>query len=83
MYSVYPGDTKMYCNLRRMFWWRNKQGIIARFVQECATCQLVKADRHRPAGLLQPLPIPQGKWEDITMDFVSRQPRTSEGFDSI
>ena len=78
MYSVHPGETKMYRDLRRIFWWRNMWRIIARFVRECATCQLVKVDRHRPVGLLQPLPIPQGKWEDITMDFVSGLPRTSE-----
>ena len=56
---------------------------IDEFVAKCLICQQVKAEHQRPAGLLQPLPIPEWKWEHITMDFVSRLPRTQKGHDCI
>ena len=56
---------------------------VARFVSRCLTCQLVKAEHHRTAGLLQPLHIPEWNWEKIAMDFVSGLPRSSRGHDAI
>jgi hypothetical protein len=49
----------------------------------CDTCQRVKAEHQRPAGLLQPLKIPEWKWEEIGMDFIVGLPRTQDGYDSI
>jgi hypothetical protein len=49
----------------------------------CDNCQRVKAERQRPAGLLQPLKIPQWKWEEIGMDFIIGLPTTQSGYDSI
>ncbi|GKV41219.1 hypothetical protein SLEP1_g48785 [Rubroshorea leprosula] len=68
-YTIHPGSTKMYRDLRRTFWWRNMKREIARFVSQCLTCQKVKVEHQRLLGKLQPLPIPQWKWENITMDF--------------
>ena len=48
----------------------------------CDVCQRVKAEHQRPAGLLQPLPIPDCKWDEIGMDFIIG-PRTRSGNDSI
>jgi hypothetical protein len=56
---------------------------VAQFVSRCLTCQQVKAEHQRTAGLLQPLPIPEWKWEKIAMDFVSGLPRSSRGRDAI
>ena len=56
---------------------------IAEFVALCDVCQRVKAEHQRPAGLLQPLQIPEWKWEEIGMDFITGLPRTSSGHDSI
>ena len=56
---------------------------IARYVSECDICKRVKASHLRPAGLLQPLTIPSGKWEDISMDFIVGLPKTAKGYDSI
>ena len=53
------------------------------FMSRCMTCQKVKLEHQRPYGLLQPLPIPEWKWDMITMDFVTGLPRTLSGFDSI
>jgi hypothetical protein len=52
-------------------------------VAECDTYRTVKADHLRPAGNLQPLSIPEWKWEDICMDFIVGLPRTLRGCDSI
>jgi hypothetical protein len=56
---------------------------IAKYVLLCDTCQRVKAKHQRPAGLLQPLKIPEKKWEEIKMDFIVRLPRTQTRYDSI
>ena len=56
---------------------------IAEFASKCLTCQQIKIEHQKPAGLLQPLSIPEWKWERITMDFVTGLPRTQHGHDSI
>lgn len=82
-YSMHPGSTKMYRDLKQSFWWRNMKRDIAAFVSRCLVCQQVKIEHQRPAGTLQTLPIPQWKWEHITMDFVSGLPRSRRGCDCI
>jgi hypothetical protein len=54
-----------------------------RYVFECDTCQKVKADYIKPGGLLQPLSIPEWKWDDISMDFVVGLSMMTRKFDSI
>jgi hypothetical protein len=56
---------------------------IAKYVARCDTCRRVKVEHLKSAGMLQPLPIPSWKWEDISMDFITGLPNTSRGFDSI
>ena len=56
---------------------------VAEYVAIFDTCQRVKAEHQRPAGLLQPLKIPEWKWEEITMDFIVGLPRTQKGYNSI
>ena len=75
-YTIHPGNTKMYQDLKRQFWWSGMKRDIAQFVANCQICQQVKAEHQRPAGLLQPLPIPKWKWDNITMDFVIGLPTT-------
>ena len=75
-YVMHPGSTKMYRTLRDHYWWRGMKKEIAEFVSKCLTCQQIKIEHHKPAGLLQPLPIPEWKWERITMDFMTGLPRT-------
>ena len=60
----------MYQDLKLNFWWPGMKKEIADFVSKCLHYQQVKAEHQRPAGLLQPLPIPEWKWEHITMDFA-------------
>ena len=56
---------------------------VAEYVALCDTCQHVKGEHQRPAGLLQPLKVPEWKWEEISMDFIVGLPRTQSGYDSI
>ncbi|EOY20325.1 Retrotransposon protein, Ty3-gypsy subclass, putative [Theobroma cacao] len=82
-YVVHPGATKMYQDLKEVYWWEGLKRDVAEFVSKCLVCQQVKAEHQKPAGLLQPLPVPEWKWEHIAMDFVTGLPRTSGGYDSI
>ncbi|WVZ69492.1 LOW QUALITY PROTEIN: hypothetical protein U9M48_018267 [Paspalum notatum var. saurae] len=82
-YSIHPGSTKMYLDLKTDYWWKGMKADIARYVARCDVCQRVKAEHQKPAGLLQPLPIPMWKWDEIGMDFVTGLPRTPKGNDAI
>ncbi|KAL0537646.1 hypothetical protein IC582_026629 [Cucumis melo] len=82
-FSMHSGSTKMYQDLKRVYWWRNMKREVAEFVSRCLVCQQVKAPRQKPAGLLQPLSIPEWKWENVSMDFITGLPRTLRGFTVI
>ncbi|GKC48718.1 reverse transcriptase domain-containing protein [Tanacetum coccineum] len=57
--------------------------IIAEYVGKCLTCSRVKAECQKPSGLLIQPEIPMWKWETITMDFVTKLPKISNGHDTI
>ncbi|KAD5960467.1 hypothetical protein E3N88_11939 [Mikania micrantha] len=82
-YSVHPGSDKMYQDLRISYWWPGMKKDIALYVGKCLTCSKVKAEHQKPSGLLQQPEIPQWKWEQISMDFITKLPRTPRGYDSI
>jgi hypothetical protein len=82
-YSIHPGSTKMYHDLKHHYWWTKMKIEIARYLATCDTCRCVKAIHMKTAGLLQSLPIPTWKWEDISMDFIVGLPRTAKGYHSI
>lgn len=82
-FSVHLGSTKMYHDLKKAYWWPGMKTDIAEFVAQCLVCQRVKVEHQRPAGMLQPLEIPEWKWKSIAMDFVVGLPHTQSGYDSI
>ncbi|CAN6716442.1 unnamed protein product [Malus baccata var. baccata] len=82
-YAMHPGGTKMYHTIRPFYYWPGMKREIADYVSRCIICQQVKAERKKPFGRMQPLPVPQWKWENITIDFVYKLPRTRNGFDGI
>jgi hypothetical protein len=80
-FSIHPGSSKMYQDLKGNFWWSNMKVDIAKYVSECDTCSRIKASHLKTAGTLQPLPIPSWKWDDISMDFIVGLPLTSRNHD--
>ncbi|GKF20431.1 putative reverse transcriptase domain-containing protein [Tanacetum coccineum] len=80
---IHPGSDKMYQDLKKFYWWPNMKEIIAKYVGKCLTCFRVKAECQKPSGLLIQLEIPMWKWERITMDFIIKLPKTSNGHDTI
>ncbi|GJZ97519.1 putative reverse transcriptase domain-containing protein [Tanacetum coccineum] len=82
-YSIYLGSDKMYQDLKLLYWWPNMKVDIATYVSKCLPCAKVKAEYQKPSGLLEQPEIPVWKWERITMDFMSRLPRTPSGYDTI
>ncbi|GKB47852.1 putative reverse transcriptase domain-containing protein [Tanacetum coccineum] len=73
----------MYQDMKKLYWWPNIKADIATYVSKCLTCSKVKAEHQRPLGLLVQLEIPQWKWDNITMDFVMKLPKSSQGYDTI
>jgi hypothetical protein len=82
-YTVHPGETKMYQDLKKTYWWKRMKVDVAKYVSSCGVCQRVKAEHKRPAGLLQSLEVPEWPWDDIAMDFVVGLPRTRRGKDAV
>ncbi|KAL0561555.1 hypothetical protein IC582_001989 [Cucumis melo] len=82
-FSMHPGSTKMYQDMKRVYCYRNMKREVAEFVSKCLVCQQVKARKQKPAGLLQPLRIPEWKWENVSMDFITGLLRTLRGFTVI
>jgi hypothetical protein len=78
-YSIHPGSTKMYKDLKTQYWWCGMKRDVMEYIAICDTCQRVKAEHQRPTRLLQPLKIPKWKWEEIRMDFIVGLPRTQAG----
>ncbi|GJS04891.1 putative reverse transcriptase domain-containing protein [Tanacetum coccineum] len=78
-YSIHPGSDKMYQDLKKLYWWPNMKAEIATYVSKCMTYAKVKAEYQKPSGLLVQPVIPVWKWENITMDFVTKLPKTTSG----
>ncbi|XP_076943902.1 uncharacterized protein LOC143614308 [Bidens hawaiensis] len=82
-YSVHPSSDKMYQDLRELYWWPGMKEEIANYVAKCLTCAKVKVEYRKPFGLLQQPVIPMGKWEQISMDFITKLPNTPNRYDTI
>nr|GEV79559.1 reverse transcriptase domain-containing protein [Tanacetum cinerariifolium] len=82
-YSVHLGSDKIYQDIKLLYWWPNMKANIATYVSKCLTCLKVKAEHQKPSGLLVQPKIPQWKWDNITMDFVTMLPKTQSRNDTI
>nr|GEY71508.1 retrotransposable element Tf2 [Tanacetum cinerariifolium] len=76
-YSIHTGSDKMYQDMKKLYWWPNMKADIATYVSKCLTCAKVKAEHKKLSGLLVQPKIPEWKWDNITMDFVTKLPMSS------
>ncbi|GBG62010.1 hypothetical protein CBR_g28486 [Chara braunii] len=78
------GFHKTLARVSRLYVWPKRKDFVKDYVAECPTCQEVNSANHLPYGLLQPLPIPEGRWQSISMDFIGLlRPSTPRGHDAI
>ncbi|MCO5599248.1 hypothetical protein L7F22_053349 [Adiantum nelumboides] len=78
-FAAHPGINKTYRLLSATYFWPRMQQDVIKYVKACYSCQIMKASRQLPLGLLQPLPVPKERWENISMDFITTLPRTTKG----
>ena len=82
-FAMHLGSTKMYQYLKVSCWWSGMKRDVSKFVTKCMVYQKVKAEQQVPSGLLQPIRIPEWKWDRITMDFVVGLPLKGRKHDSV
>eukprot|EP00253_Pinus_taeda_P001534 PITA_01534 len=82
-YAGHPGYQKMMIAIRKDYFWPGMKKNIAEYLARFLECQQIKVEHQHPTGLLQPLPIPEWKWEIISMDFITGLPKTKKNNDSI
>jgi hypothetical protein len=82
-YAGHLGYRKTVAAVKSHYFWLGMKKEITEYIARCMECQKVKAEHRHPTGLLQPLPIPEWKWDVVTMDFITGLPRTNNQHDSI
>jgi hypothetical protein len=82
-YTGHPRYQKMITTTWKQFYWTGLKKDIVDYLAKCLECQQVKAEHQHLAGLLQPLPIPEWKWETISMDFITGFPKSPKKNDAI
>ena len=78
----HSGVQATYHRINKLFHWKGLKVAVEDFIKQCQICQQAKHLNTSPAGLLQPLPIPEGAWQDLSMDFIEGLPK-SEGYSVI
>ena len=73
----HPGQHRMLELLKRTYWWPGLKKDIKRYVQECVKCQQNKVQHQKKAGELHPLEIPQGPWQEISIDIIGPLPKSN------
>ena len=79
----HQGVTKTLQRVARRFWWPHMSRSVHSYVTACSSCQLNKPVNQLPAGLLQPLPVPERKFAHITLDLITDLPLTASGCDAV
>jgi predicted aspartyl protease len=83
MLAGHIGLEKTYECLSRNYYWPGMYRDTKKYVHTCMECQRIKSSNQKKAGLLQPLPIPKARWDQVTMDFIVQLPKTKAGHDAI
>ncbi|KAJ9524855.1 hypothetical protein QJQ45_003021 [Haematococcus lacustris] len=82
-YAGHVGITKTLERLSRVFYWDTMRADVRHYVTTCDACQRDKSSTLKPGGLLNPLSIPDYRWESVSMDMITKLPSASHGFDAI
>jgi hypothetical protein len=82
-YVGHLGYQRIIAAVKSQYYWSGMKKEVVDFIVKCLECQKVKVEHRHPARLLQPLPIPEWKWEVVTMDFITKLPRTNKQHYSI
>ncbi|KAJ9513664.1 hypothetical protein QJQ45_015424, partial [Haematococcus lacustris] len=82
-YAGHVGITKTLERLSRVFYWDTMRADVRHYVTTCDACQRDKTSTLKPGGLLNPLSIPDYRWESVSMDLITKLPSASHGFDAI
>ena len=82
-YSAHPGIQRTIGRVRKSFYWKGMLGDIRQFVENCLVCQMEKSEHQVARGKLQSTQIPEEKWKEISIDFITDLPLTSSNKDSI
>ena len=82
-YSSHPRYHKRIITTRKQYFWPGMKKDIGEYISKCMKCQQVKIEHQHPAGLLHPFPVPEWKWEVVSMDFITGLPMTWRQHDSI
>jgi len=77
-FAGHPGYQKMVTTLRKQFFWPGLKSDVVEYLSKCIECQQAKTEHGHLDGLLQPLPIPQWKWEIISLDFITGLSKTQK-----
>ena len=83
MLAGHPGKTRTIELVSRHYWWSTLNADVTAYVASCDKCQRNKARTGKPTGLLQPMPVPDGPWDSVSMDFITSLPLTKAGFNAI
>ena len=82
-YSLHPGIQRTVQKVRKHFFWRGMTGNVREFVESCPVCQTEKTDHTLGRGVLQSTSIPEKKWSEVSLDFITDLPVTKDKKDSI
>eukprot|EP00877_Chromochloris_zofingiensis_P004554 jgi/Chrzof1/1409/Cz10g06220.t1 len=77
------GYAKTLHRIVQHFYWKKVAADVKAYIQTCPACLASKCSTQVPIGLLHSLPVPEGKWQQISMDFMASLPTTASGFNSI
>ena len=81
--SGHQGTARTQELLKRRYYWPRMDEMVRQYVTTCPTCQRTKGSTQKPFGLLRPLPVPNERWDQVTMDFITGLPTTAAGYDAI
>ncbi len=82
-YSGHTGGKRTLEIINRTFWWPRLNADVDQYIRTCQLCQRNKSTNRKPAGLLQPLPVPEWNWQSVSMDLITQLPKTTAGHDAI